>query len=156
MDASFPNMEKREKEDQRRLFDSPYYKVYAAEEDGKIVGFLAAWEFVDVRFIEHLAVDESCRGTGIGRQFLQEYMRKNLLPVVLEVEPPENNIARRRIGFYQRLDFFLNGFPYVQPPLRAGNPLLPLQIMSYPRPLSEEEFLPYKREIYRHAYGIEE
>ena len=43
---------------------------------------------------------------------------------------------------------------YLQMPLRAGDEPLPLYIMSYPDPVSREEFLPWKREIYARVYGV--
>ena len=72
----------------------------------------------------------------------------------MEVEPPETEMARRRIGFYQRHGIFLNRFAYWQQPLRPGAVPMPLLVMSWPRPVSAGGFEPYKKIIYREVYGV--
>ncbi|MBR7146301.1 MAG: GNAT family N-acetyltransferase, partial [Oscillospiraceae bacterium] len=51
------------------------------------------------------AVREDCRGSGIGSELLDELIGTLPHPICLEVEPPETEIAKRRIAFYER-----NGF----------------------------------------------
>ena len=69
-----------------------------------------------------------------------------------EVELPETEMARRRIGFYQRGGFVLNPYPYVQPPISAGRNPLPLAIMSAPRAIGPEEFEEFRRLVYTRVY----
>ena len=106
--------------------------------------------------MEHLAVSREFRGDGIGGQMMREYIQQSVKPVVLEVELPETDIAKRRIAFYQRLGFQLNGFAYRQPPMRKGHGWYPLMIMSFPSSLTEEEFEPIKKKIYREVYQTRE
>ncbi|MMZ64037.1 hypothetical protein D1872_263320 [compost metagenome] len=87
------------------------------------------------------------------QQFIQE--REAEGPIILEVEPPEEEMARRRIGFYERLGFCLNAFDYVQPPLRQNAEELKLLIMSYPSPLTLQQFKDYRPILYREVYGVE-
>ena len=76
-------------------------------------------------------------------------------PFFLEVEPPCDEITKRRIGMYERMGLFLSEFYYEQQPLREGHMPQQLMIMSYRGPVGEAEFIPYKQEIYRHVYGKE-
>ncbi|MNY54601.1 hypothetical protein D3C86_1904940 [compost metagenome] len=74
--------------------------------------------------------------------------------MLLEVEPPAGELEQRRIGFYERLGFHLNPYDYVQPPLRTGQPDLPLRIMTYPRPIRKSEFQLYREILYTEVYKI--
>ena len=154
LSRSFPREEYRTEEGQRALFAQPEYRVYGYREDGVLLGILAAWELKNVRFCEHLAVAPEARNRGVGRKLLSRYLAQEERPMVLEVEYPDNDLARRRIGFYQRLGLHLNRFPYLQMPLRAGDEPLPLYIMSYPVPVGQEAFRPWKKEIYGRVYGV--
>ena len=49
----------------------------------------------------------------------------------MEVEIPEEEMAKRRINFYQRQGFSLWEKPYQQPPYKAGDNYLPMLIMAY-------------------------
>lgn len=156
MEKAFPESERRDIDGQRKLLGNPYYHYYILRTDGKISAFLAIWEFPEINFIEHFAVAESLRGKGVGKKFLSAYLSSADKPVFLEVEPPENDIAVRRIGFYKRLGFHLNSFPYFQPALQEGQKPIPLKIMTYPEPISEENFLRYKKTAFKHAYQKKE
>ena len=73
--------------------------------------------------------------------------KKRDTPAVLEVEFPETDIARRRIGFYQRLALFSMNSPICSPHAvraAAGSP----ENHELARSLSESEFEPMKQTIY--------
>ncbi|MCT2196264.1 MULTISPECIES: GNAT family N-acetyltransferase [Paenibacillus] len=157
MSASFPEIEYRTKSGQMELLWHPEYRLITeSDEKGQIIAFLAAWEFPTFRFIEHLAVDPSVRGGGIGKRLVDTFLKSSDKLTILEVELPENNVSCRRIRFYERLGFHLNDYSYVQPPLRSGGAELPLKIMSYPKPLTQEEFLACRALIYSKVYRVPE
>ena len=64
MDQSFPQDERRKKEEQRALFSVPEYKVFVRREGGKIIAFIAVWEFERFLYVEHFAVSPKKRGGG--------------------------------------------------------------------------------------------
>ena len=64
-------------------------------------------------------------------------LRKKYEKIVLEVEPPYDEMKRRRIAFYERQGFCQNDYPYVQPPYREGETGVELILMSLPSPLSD-------------------
>lgn len=155
MKDSFPTTEFRNYEGQKKLLSNPLYRLLTEEnEQGEVIAFLAGWELKDFRFVEMIAVSPAIRGGGIGKRLMQRFIKQSALPVVLEVEPPEDELKQRRIGFYERLGFKLGNHKYVQPPLREENPELPLCIMSYPELLTESQFMDIRDQLYREVYNI--
>ncbi|MNP35914.1 putative acetyltransferase YjbC [compost metagenome] len=153
MEASFPVSEIRTYSGQKALLDNPHYRIYTEQDEGgRLIAFLAAWEFPELRFVEHIAVSPDVRSGGTGRRLMNSYLARSPKPVLLEVEPPQGELEQRRIGFYERLGFHLNPYDYVQPPLRSGQQELPLHIMTYPRPVSAEEFRLYRNILYTQVY----
>lgn len=157
MEKSFPDIERRNCEGQKEIFDEDEYKVtgYKNKEDD-VTAFIASWNFEDFNFIEHFAVDEELRGKGIGSSLISEFLKDSAKKIVLEVEYPEDDISKRRIEFYKKIGMKLNEYEYVQPPLQEGKDLLPLKIMSYPDELSEVEFKDIRRQIYKKVYKYHE
>ncbi len=152
MRESFPLEEYRPYEEQKALLQKPCYTLYGFGE-GEIAGLLAVYEWADMRFIEHFAIKPTLRGQGIGGRALQVLLTLSPKPTYLEVELPDTPLARRRIAFYERNGFALNGYPYVQPSISAGRREVPLRIMSYGGRIGEEEFLRFQRRVYTQVYG---
>jgi len=154
MKQAFPPEERRTEAGQTDLLAQPAYRLTVRrEKNGKITAFFAWWQFDGFRYGEHFAVDESLRGMGIGGEMLY-MLTASSEPFVLEAEPPETDLARRRIRFYRRGGFVVNPFEYWQPPLHPGNRPLPLCFLSHPAALSEDEFVRMRTEIYRTVYGL--
>lgn len=153
MKASFPDSERRTYAGQKELLADPHYRLITETDDNNdIIAFMAVWEFPQFRFVEHIAVDPDTRGSGIGGKLMSTYIGESAKHVILEVEPPDTDLAQRRISFYERLGFHLNSFEYVQPPIQTGQPDLPLKIMSYPQSLTEAEFVLYREILYAKVY----
>lgn len=151
---SLPQTEMRSKENQHRLLSDNRYKLLVAKDGEEINGFMAIWNLDKYFFIEHFAVNSSCRGNGIGGAML-DYCKELFSPVILEVEPPGSTPeSARRIEFYKRHGFCFNDYEYYQPPLQEGFDLLPLKIMSYPHSLDDIKFKEAKYILYREVYGI--
>ncbi len=155
LEKSFPKDERRNYEDQKALMQNDKYMILSERRGEDLVGFLAVWNFPEFVYLEHFAVDENFRNGGIGKEMLNEMIRYFDKLVVLEVEPPETEIAKRRIGFYKRNGFCLNDYDYVQLPYGEDRKPVPLKIMSYPRVISENEFERIKDTIYREMFGEE-
>lgn len=97
--------------------------------DEVFVGMLLYWNFIDFVYVEYIAVDPDIRGGGLGARILSLLKETAGVPLVLEVEPPHNDLARRRIGFYERNGFVLLDEPYFQPSY-GMLPGLELKLMS--------------------------
>ena len=147
MQASFPDDEYRPYEEQIALFQEPEYRIYYMA-----AGFLAVWEFESFIYIEHFAVDPALRNSGTGSAMLQELVKQYQKPICLEVELPEDELTRRRIGFYERNGFVFNEYPYIQPPISKGKSPVPLRIMTYGSAITREKFEEMKEVLYRRVY----
>ncbi|MCD2137150.1 GNAT family N-acetyltransferase [Salinicoccus halitifaciens] len=152
MERSFPESEIRTKEGQRQLLDLKAYRLYGLREDGEIKGFIAEWEAPDHRFVEHFAVSVHSRGGGTGTRLLHAYHDLSDKPVILEVEPPEDELQRRRIAFYERNGYHLSEYGYIQPVINNNHEGVPLVLMSTPDVLTEERFLLFKDWIFNTVY----
>ena len=150
MQASFSDDEYRPYDEQLALFEEPEYRIYYMP-----AGFLAVWEFESFIYIEHFAVDPALRNSGTGSAMLQELVKQYQNPICLEVELPEDELTRRRIGFYERNGFVFNEYPYIQPPISKGKSPVPLRIMTYKSEITREEFQKMKEILYRRVYKCE-
>ena len=150
MEKSFPADERRPKEEQKDLFENPLYKVYCV---GKMKAFMAVWEFDAFVFLEHFAVSPECRNEGLGSRMLAALAEMYDKKICLEVEPPETDVAASRIHFYERNGFFLNTYPYIQPPISKGKQPVPLMIMTS-EAINEQEFEEIKSTLYKEVYKI--
>ena len=150
MQASFSDDEYRPYDEQLALFEEPEYQIYYMP-----AGFLAVWEFESFIYIEHFAVDPALRNSGTGSVMLKELVKQYQKPICLEVELPEDELTRRRIGIYERNGFVFNEYPYIQPPISKGKSPVPLRIMTYRSEITREEFQKMKEILYRRVYKCE-
>lgn len=129
----------------------------AAEECcGEFCGFITWWDFGGFVYGEHFAMLPECRGAGIGGEVIDRFVADAGKPVVLEVELPTNDMARRRIGFYERHGFTLCDAEYAQPPYDAGGECVPMRLMSHGMPLDAETFERVRDTLYAEVYGVAE
>lgn len=149
---SFPADEYRDYEKQQKLIENERFSVYVFADKDSIVAFISAWEFDNLFFIEHFAVSESVRNQGIGTALLRNVCTLIKKEICLEVELPETEKARRRIGFYERNGFVLNNYDYEQPAYSEDKSAVPLLIMTYGKSISETRFREIEKILYRYVY----
>lgn len=153
MKKSFPNDEYRTYDEQKALLNNPLYSVYVLYEKEQLIkAFISVWEFDDFAYIEHFAVSPEFRNGGTGSKMLKELLDLTKKTTCLEVEPPENEINRRRIGFYERNNFFFNEYPYIQPPMSEGKKPVPLFIMTSGGKIDKNTFEHIKTTLYSQVY----
>lgn len=157
MSESFPLEEFRTKEGQKKLLEKNDYNIAVVKnEKNKIIGLIAYFDFQTYIHIDHFAVAKSERGKGIGRKFFREFKKFIGKNITLEVEPPQNNISKRRIAFYNTMGLKLFSFKYFQPPLRKEFGNTPLMIMSDINDFTEDKFKIIKKQIYSKVYKFYE
>lgn len=152
---SFPLAERRDDEAQRDNTDhNPRFTCYFISDDELPVGLITAWNLDGFYYLEHLATTPLIRNRGYGKQIIQQI--KDLLPgvIVLEVEHPEDEMSRRRIGFYQRCGFQLCEKEYIQPPYREGGEEVPLFLMYSGTDSIDDAFDTICQRIYKEVYGV--
>lgn len=154
MKHSFPKNEHRPREEQLALLSDNRYSLITYGRDDVTEAFVALWDMWDFYFIEHFAVAQSLRGRGVGSSILKELLSSVDRPVYLEAEPPDEEIAIRRIGFYRRLGFHYCDREYIQPSISDGRDPIPLKLMSYPKPLSDKDFISIRNVIYKEVYHV--
>lgn len=153
LESSFPKDEYRTYEQQKELFGIPEYCPYAVyDSEQELTAIIVVWEFESLYYIEHFAVNEKYRSRGIGAKMLEELRQKTDKMICLEVEPPTNEKACRRIKFYERNGFFLNDYNYIQPALSKGRNPLPLLIMTTKGKVDESTFNDIRDILYKNVY----
>lgn len=151
-EEAFPENERRSLDQQKKIFNNTRYELRPLYDRHRIVGFIATWDFDDFIFIEHYAIYNKYRGQGYGKSFLKGFIEQVHKSIVLEVETPDTDIAKRRIGFYQSLGFYCNPFDYVQPSYEEGKESVPLLLMTYPDAIDKETFDRIRDRLYKEVY----
>ncbi|GHA64838.1 GNAT family N-acetyltransferase [Pontibacter akesuensis] len=144
-EQAFPLEERRPLPWQAEVMAHVDYHFELILQNEELVGILLWWGFEDVRFLEHFATAPALRGKGYGSRMLLDFLNRDARPVLLEVEPPESEVNRRRITFYEQTGFCLNQHFYQQPPYHQGQQPLTLLLMSYPNPITAEETATFVR-----------
>ncbi|PXV84889.1 ribosomal protein S18 acetylase RimI-like enzyme [Lachnotalea glycerini] len=154
MQASFPPAELRSFQDAITLFSNPSYRILIAEKNKIIEAFIAEWCFEKFHYIEHFAVHPKTRGNGLGSKIMREYQKQLNCPVIIEVEAFATKESKRRISFYERLDFKLSDIKYLQPILQKNTKSVPLCLMCYPSSIEKEALLNMKDYIFEFVYRL--
>lgn len=152
-EESFPKSERRNLALQKEVLKNPRYHLRPLYEGKLLIGFLATWGLNEFIFIEHYAIDKKYRAQGYGKKFLRNFLKSTDKSIILEVEKPETMIAKKRILFYKKLHFHCNPFDYVQPPYEENQEPVPLLLMTYPDPISQDAFKNIKNKLYQEVYG---
>ena len=147
--ASFPLHEQRLSDSQEHILGLDAYHMELIEENGEPLGAIFFWETEAFIYVEHFCMEPSVRGKGFGEQALALLAERGKR-IILEIDPPVDDIARRRKGFYQRCGFCENPYPHVHPAYRSEFQGHELVVMSYPSELDESvyrAFFTYLRDV---------
>ncbi len=153
-ERAFPPDERRSWVDQKKLLKKKEYRVKPYFENDFLIGFICLWELKQCLFVEHLAISEAQRGKGYGNKIVEETIKDYGGSVILEVEYPNDEIAEKRIRFYERLGFVCNDLNYIQPSIGKGKEPIPLILMSYPSVIPAPDAESIINEIYSTVYGV--
>lgn len=137
--SSFPEMERRNRDVYEALCrNEPKFVPDRIEIKGQAAALLWHWEMPKFTYIEHFAVSKKFRNQGLGSKVLKRFFSKHKR-IVLEIEPPENEIQERRLAFYQRHGFVRTGFNYVSAGFGEIAKPHRLELLSYPESLTTAE-----------------
>lgn len=142
-EAAFPVTERRSAYQHAAAMQHAAFRCVHLSDEVGFAGIMAYWEWPHLVFLEHLAVVPERRGQGLGHQSLA------LLPdkVVLEIEPVVDAPTGRRLRFYESCGFCRQPHPHVQLAYQAGQPDVPLWLLSRPR-ISWGELELFEREYH--------
>lgn len=135
--SAFPEEERRDAENM--LPPNPAFRPGVLTRQGEFLGILFYWEGEDFLYLEHFAVSPRLRNSGLGAEalaLLKGFGKK----IVLEIEMPEDDLTRRRKGFYERNGLLENLWKHIQPKYRPGDGDLPLLLLSYPETLTRPQW----------------
>lgn len=153
--ASFPPDEYRDLVELRHHTDNRANFYNNIILDGSTpIGLVTYWDFGDFCYIEHLAIDPGQRNGGYGKKLLTHLSELLKRPIVLEVEPPTEEMAQRRINFYKRQGFVLWEKEYVQPPYRKDSKELPMYLMASGGLDCEKDFERVRAKLHQEVYNI--
>ena len=139
---SFPRHEQREEASQKEILQNPAYHFDVICDGGAFVGEILYWDIGDALYIEHFCVLPSMRNRHYGQKILAAMQKQ---PLILDIDPPVDAIARRRKGFYERCGFVENPYSHIHPPYHQGNAGHELIIMSSPQMLKSDEYERFRR-----------
>lgn len=141
----FPLSERRTIEEQQKILGNPAYFLEAWTEDGHAVGFMGWWNCDDLRFVEHYAISADRHSKGYGSAFMKEWIAESEKPVILEIEMVTDETTARRKNFYLRLGFHTNDIEHFQPPFHPGIENIDMEVLSFPRPVTTDEYDRFRR-----------
>lgn len=152
--ASFPVEEYRDLQELKVYTDTrPNFYCNIIFNDAMPVGLITYWDLGEFYYIEHFAIDPSQRNGGYGQELLKYLAGFLKKPIVLEVEHPTEEMAQRRISFYQRQGYVLWGKAYFQPPYKPGHDKLPMYLMALGDLTPERDFETVKTQLHRVVYN---
>lgn len=150
---SFPFHEQRQALSQSQILQQDAYHFDVICDNGEFVGEILYWDIGNALYIEHFCVSPAMRNRHYGQRILSAYQST---PLILEIDPPEEELSMRRKGFYERCGFTENPYAHVHPPYHPGNPGHRLVVMSSPEKLTADAYERFYRflldTVMKHAY----
>lgn len=134
---SFPSHEQREKPSQLRILQQDAYHFDTIYDNEEFVGEILYWDIGGAFYIEHFCVLPAQRNKHYGQKILKAYQAT---PLILEIDPPMDEISIRRKRFYERCGFVANPYSHIHPAYHSGNSGHELVIMSSPEMLRLDEY----------------
>ena len=128
-ERAIPANERRSSDAIVKLAGSRSHRISVLQQGGDLLGFSILFLGLRVRLLEYLAVDERCRGEGLGACLYKNARRHSgNLPMLVEVESSRGagaalELRRRRLAFYDRLGCRrIEGLHYILPLSVEGTP----------------------------------
>lgn len=152
-EESFPANERREWNQLIDLLKNDLFTFNGIYHQQQLIGLITFWDLNGFCFIEHFAIRNTEQGKGYGTQVIK-LLEQNDNILILEVEEPFTEIAKKRISFYARLNFSVNEASYFQPAYSIEKNSVKLLLMSYPQKINFPDFENIKIQIHDQVYGF--
>lgn len=150
-ERTFPETERRDKEQFLALADNPDAFVFLIQHEDETIGYAVIWELDGFHFLEHFEIYEEFRNQKMGEKAL-EYLKEKFGNIVLETEPESfSENAKRRLGFYQRNGYLTIEEKYLQPSYGEGKTSLTLLLLANYTPENKEAVI---KEIHEKVYEV--
>lgn len=136
---SFPFHEQREVFSQAAILNNDDYHFDLIYDEDVFVGLILYWETLDFIYVEHFCILPEMRNKQYGQKGLLLLQEKQKT-IILEIDPPIDEISIRRKGFYERCGFAENPYYHIHPPYHRGNKGHELVVMSNPAAITQSEY----------------
>ncbi len=146
-EASFPDCERRPLCDHLVALGDERFHCYRYEDAAGFAAMLNYWSFGKIFYLEHFAIPAARRGEGLGSTILKQFMDESCNPIILEIEPMEDEVSKARWRFYKRLGFCLLRDEHWQPLYHQNDAPLQLRLLSYPMPLDSKRVMRFQSDL---------
>lgn len=136
---SFPEHEQRELHSQQLIMSHPDYHFNLIFDGELVVGLMLCWESDNFIYVEHFCIFPELRNNSYGAKSL-DLLSQRGKTVILEIDPPVDDISIRRKGFYERSGFVDNPYRHAHPSYRKEYVPHNLVVMSKPEALTQKEY----------------
>ena len=147
-ESSFPREERRDETEQNRVLLKDDYHVDFIMDGDEFLGVMLYWETESFIYLEHFTTRAEIRNRGIGAAAL-DLLKSKGKTILLEIDPPEDEIAIRRLEFYKRNGFLMTPHYHIQAKYHLGDEDLMLKILSYPHIISPELYREFQEYMTR-------
>ena len=138
-EKSFPLHEQRQIDSQKEILKCEEYHFDLIHDEDRFIGILLSWETRNFIYVEHFCITPEIRNKGYGQKTL-DLLNSKGKTVILEIDPPTDEIALKRKSFYERAGYQANAMRHIHPPYDRRNTGHALTVMSYPHLLSRDEY----------------
>ena len=128
--SAFPAEERRSNITHGNALKDKRFHACQLVEGPQFVGLLTWWQWPDMIYVEHLAIEEAMRGKGYGKRALQQ-LQELSRDIVLEIEPVRDSLTQRRLRFYQSCGFAALPYPHTQLAYQHGYRDIPLTLLGW-------------------------
>ena len=143
-ESAFPREERRDTDELNRVLKKDDYHVDFIMDGDKFQGVMLYWETKNFIYLEHFTILPEIRNRGVGAQALNLLKSKGKI-ILLEIEPPVDEITSRRFAFYTRNGFLMTPHYHIQAKYHLGDNDLELKIMSYPEVITKDTYLQFQQ-----------
>ncbi len=147
-ESSFPEYERWTKEAFMRASDDERFKTkLLVDETGGLISIIYYWTYGKFLYVEFLAVNPAMRGRNIGSGIITALVEENPgRRILLEIDPPVDEISIRRLRFYERLGFVANGYEHIHPSYVSGDGAHPhlLVVLTNMGTITSDEFMEFR------------
>lgn len=137
--VSFPDHKQRENDIQTSIMGNEAYHFNLIYDNDIWVGMILWWETAEFIYVEHFCILPEMRGKRYGQKALA-LLDEEGKTIILEIDPPIDEVSIHRKTFYERSGYQANRFAHVHPPYKTGFKGHSLVVMSSPKLLSEAEY----------------
>lgn len=138
-ESSFPIYERRTLKSHIEALKNENFHCTYAIDGGAFIGILFYWKLGKYIYVEHLAINSELRNHGFGTKLLEAFT-SNHDNVILEIDPPVDEVSIKRHHFYKNIGFESHDFHHVQLPYRKGYEGYVLKILSHSANLTEDSY----------------